>query len=649
MRIHDFNLYIGKTSEKPPQRQYGDIFIDEEGNKIFIYGKDKRPTEYGGNGTIPINNSPLGSLSRSKGGQLKNDNETGFKIIGGFYYPRKSMNPDWVSEMVRTDISEEDRLKWSDIEDDLDQLVSEGVNTVRVVIQYNLTTFDTNPLVDDSFNVDVSKEAVILSFLNRCRQKGLYVFTQTNFGYEGELSEVDINEMSLYNNSTGVGQEALRFNAHIDWMTSIINNYSDVVICHKIFNEPDGFGTWANYNDAVTILRFLGKIKERFISGAPNVPYIVNAVTHVNFNNRFNGAVEGEQSLYEISDWAVFNSYYWADNGFFNYTHYRRQFEFMVNNNYLNKPLLMTEFGWPSDYEGQDYTDEENQDESFVPANGQFDRPIGNNTLMPHTQESQDKAVKEAVFFSEENDAIGVMCWSLYKHVDRLGLGKPSFFQDSFGLIGADGSTENKSFKYLVNAFGNKFNSDEEAPFSITGGSVFGGAHINGDQGFEPNDVPAGVFIPVGGGFVSNPLNLKSPFKLNAVVRQTSLPSDNGIVIGVEFENFETLQFRFEDFSNRWRLFRVNSQGDNELAATPEQTGAEEFDFGTEDRLITIDFSSQYLNLYVDGVKQNFFEEGEVEGYNYSVLDQTALLSNYKLICNATTSDVELKEVYYSK
>lgn len=359
----------------------------------------------------------FGDLERDSNNNLTIKNPTDFKIKGGFYYPRKSMNPDWVSELVRTDIPVNDRLTFTDIENDLDLLIQNSINTVRVVIQYNLTTFGTNPLFDNSFNVDTVKQSVITQFLDLCRSKGIKVLTQTNFGFEGELSAGDLLEIENYNNSTDLeSNDSKRFNDHIDWLTGIISSYSDVIIAHKMFNEPDGFGTWSNSDTAVSILTFLGKIKKRFVFGYSNIPYIVNAVTHVNFNLRFLGANENEQSLYEISDFAAFNSYYWADNGFFEFTHYRRQFEFMNSNNYLNKPLIMMEFGYPSDYDGQDYIDDLNQDESFVPANGQFDRPIGNNTFMPHTQESQDRATKEAVFFGEKYDAIGLLCWSLFKH-----------------------------------------------------------------------------------------------------------------------------------------------------------------------------------------------------------------------------------------
>jgi hypothetical protein len=607
----------------------------------------------GGNGSngVAILNSVFGDLSRNKDNELIIKDKTDFVLRGGFYYPRKSINPDWISELVRTDIPENDRLTFQDIESDLDLLVDNDLNTIRIVIQYNLTTFGTNPLFDTSFNVDTEKENVLNQFINLCNNKGLKVVTQSNFGYEGELSASDLTEIENYINSNDENaNESLRFNSHIDWITSLISSNTGTIIAHKIFNEPDGFGTWSNPETATNVLRFLAKIKQRFISGYSNIPYIVNAVNHVNFNVRFPSSLENEQSLYEISDFAAFNSYYWADNGYFNFVHYRRQFQYMTDNNYLDKPLIMMEFGYPSDYDGQDYIDESNQDESFVPANGQFDRPLDNNSFMPHTQESQDRAAKEAVFFGEKFNAIGLLCWSLFKHEDRLNLGKPSFFQDSFGFIGSDGDTSNTSLKMLSKFNNTKFDSNNIAPFSITKGSVFGSAHINGDAGFSTGDVPAGVQIPIGSGYKSEVLNLKTPYKINLVVSQETQPIDNGIVVGLEFSQNESfvksLQFRFEDFTNRWRLFELDSNGENEIAATIDRTGDINFDFGTVKKVLTIDLSNNSLKFFVDGVEQSFLNGGN--SYNYSLFGDLTQ-RDIKIICNSTTSDVKLYEAYYTK
>lgn len=583
---------------------------------------------------ITVPNSKLGTLSRDSNNKLVNSNPTNFKLIGGFYYPRKAVNPDWFSEMVRTDIPLADRLSWEDIETDLDQLSTNNINTLRIVIQYNLTTFGTSPLVDTNLNIDPNKEAVLIGFLDRCRAREICVFTQTNFGFEGALSAADLTEIQDYINSTNdIDLEARRFNDHIDWLTNIITSYSDVIIVNKTFNEPDGFGTWSNFDDAVLILKFLSKIKKRFIEGYPNIPYIVNAVTDVNFNCRFPEAPEGIQSIYEVSDWAVFNSYYWADSGFFEFTHYRRQFERMILNNFDNKPLLLTEFGWPSNYDGQGVGEE-----SFIPENGQFDRPIGNNTLMPHTQENQDRGIKEGVFFSEQNSAVGAMCWSLYQHENRNN--DPNFFQDSFGLINSNG-TLTTAFKQLKRAFTSKFDDDGIAPFSITSGVAFGGAHINGDQGFNVNDTPAGVYIPIAGGYRSPVLNLKTPFYLSSRVLQTTQPSDNGVSLGINFVNNGSFFVQFEDFSNRWRLFLDNT----EVAATLD-VGS---DFGLVEKKLTFSLATRFLEFYVDGVKQDFFDISDnITPYELQ-LNQIWYQADMELTCNASTADVKLIEVFYEE
>lgn len=570
---------------------------------------------------------------RNSIGVLKS-NPINFKIVGGFYYPRKAINPDWISEILRTDIPENQRLKMQDIEDDLDLLISNNINTIRVVIQYNLTTFETEPLFDSNFNINQDKNNIIVDFLSICKNKGIKVFTQTNFGYEGQLYPQDINEMQNYVDSEiEDSTESRRFNDHIDWMCNLINSFKNTIILHKTFNEPDGFGTWSNPDSVNTVLRFLYKTKQRFIKNSPHIPYLINAVDHVNFNLRFPELPKGMQSIYEISDWAVFNSYYWADNGSFEFVTYKRQWDFMMDNNFDNKPIMMSEFGFPSNYENQSPGEE-----SFVPENGQFDRPQGLRPLTPHNENSQERGIKEGVFYSEQNNAAGVMCWSLFQHINENS--DPNFFQDSFGLIASDASIT-PSFNQLKRSFKDEYSDDGIRPFSLLGGSVFNGAHINGfdngsGQGFIPEDSPAGVYMPENSGYISSVLDIRTPFILSCVLKQTLLPLDNGVSIGIDFVNNGNIRVQFEDFSNRYRLFIDGV----EVAAT-DDIG---YDFGLEERTISFDLSSRFLDIYVDGVKLNFMFDSN--SYNLSI-NQIWYQSDKKIICNGTTSPVNLIEAYY--
>lgn len=127
-------------------------------------------------------------------------------------------------------------------------------------------------------------------------------------------------------------------------------------------------------------------------------------------------------------------------------------------------------------------------------------------------------------------------------------------------------------------------------------------------------------------------------------MNQVVQPADNGVVIGLEFVNYSTVQFRFEDFTNRWRMFIDNV----EVAATADQTGNVLFDFGITNRKLTIDLSNNNLKFFVDDVEQTFFDVSTSNEYNYSLSGSISSIADIKLICNATTSDVKLREVFYT-
>lgn len=552
-------------------------------------------------------------------------------LVGGFYYPRMSPNPDWVSAMVRTDTV--DVVTQADIDTDLDYLQTHNINTIRIVIQYNLTTYRTNPLVDGSFNHDVNKTNAIRALIQSAKDRGIKVMTQTNFGYEGALSAGDLSEMQDY--VDGVNED--RFNTHIAWMGDIFREFPETIIAHKMFNEPDGFGVWADYDQALTVLKFLRKLKETFVAEFNEIPYTVNAVDHVNFNLRFSEMPIGFQSIYDLSDWAMFNSYYWADNGSFAFVSYKRQWDYMVDNNYDNKPLIMSECGFPSDYDGQGVGEA-----SFVPENGQFDRPQGSYPKTPHNQESQNRAIREAVFYSEQNNAIGILCWSLFKHNDRFS--DPNFFQDSFGVIDANG-VGTTAFFDLKRAFSQEFSDEYIKPLSITSGTGSVGTEINGRVAPTANAVMAGVYIPTGDNWQSENFNLKTPYILNVRTAQLTQPADNGIAIALNFaDGKKVYQFRYEDFSNRWRFFEDGT----EVAATADASGDSALDYGTDERLISFDFSGRAFKFLFDDVEQSFLDISDnTTPYNIN-LAQTTLQDRLKIEVNATTADVEVREAYLS-
>jgi hypothetical protein len=232
------------------------------------------------------------------------------------------------------------------------------------------------------------------------------------------------------------------------------------------------------------------------------------------------------------------------------------------------------------------------------------------------------------------------MCWSLFQHINENS--DPNFFQDSFGLISSDGSLT-RSFNQLKRSFKNQYSEEGLRPFSLLGGTVFNGAHINGfdngsGQGFIPEDSPAGVYMPQGSGYISSNLDLRTPFILSCVVKQTILPADNGVSIGIDFVNNGNVRVQFEDFSNRYRLF-INGV---EVAATLD-VGS---DFGLSEKTISFNLSSRFLDIYVDGVKLDFISVSDSSPYSLSI-NQIWYQADKKIICNGTTSPVNLIEVYY--
>ena len=555
------------------------------------------------------------------------------------YWPRLSPNMDWWKEL---DLG---NFTWTDVANDLDQIKSElGVNAVRVFTYYDHQFRQTGTLgwTDGLGNHNPVRLAQLQQFIELAKAKDLDVII-TMYQLLPALMPAD--------NWNFLENDIAHYSSFHTWLLNGIKNYSNIT-CYNLINEPDGHGVFADASLGSRVLTFLNILKKIGKTIAPNFKCIVNTTTHDNSFRRFPNAPADAISVYDLTDVLAQNSFRWADTGEWSGTNFQTQLAYLNAQNILQKPLLMTECGFPANYAqqgvvgypvinengtptGGNYTATE---ESIVPQGNIFDRPFGVITGMAHNQNNQAKSVGEAVACAERYDLDGIGAWSAYDHSHPTA---PYVYRDPFGLIDKDGVVlpAGKIFKYALTE---KFPYDLKHKLSLSSGTVGGDARINGLGGYNTTDLlkntPNGVYLGSGGSYWDSgdlAVGFPSKIQLDFTIREAYVHQEPMIVSIITAE--KQLDFRYKVYTvNSWqRINATNGDVDRGWASNSPI-------LGVGNHSIVIDMSTTDLSptITIDGVLLNYTASG-IEPF-----DLWMLASGFRVIVrNNSEVAIDLEEM----
>lgn len=508
----------------------------------------------------------------------------GERYKGAMYWPKMATTPDWWPAYRRGVITDED------IREDLSRIHDElGVNTIRVFVFYDLEYRKSGELdfTDGNGNKSEAMLAKLSDFIDIADEEGLDVIPSL-------FQEMESSDATQFGVGTTLVDNLTYHKEYVNWLSTMIST-KDNVPAIIIINEPDGFGAWANNTRAENILTWLREIKTEINSVLPDMSVWVNTSTHDNVFRDFSGAPSGSQSIYEITDVVAFNSFLWADNGYWEYSVPPITFQYVLNNNTDNKPVILMEFGHPS----------HDDDDGIILSGGFWDKPVGSKPTTPSTEAMQKKAVGEFTYWTEKKYFDGASVWSALDH-------PTSVYRDPFGLIDDADDLGKPAAAYFKRMFTGKFDENGEVPISLLDGTVSDGT-VNGVDG--TTDVPAGVyFLPDEHGiYTSNVLPYKLPLGIKLDMQQSDVTSSDGIEFGWDLRSAgvnKPIRIIRDEAEKKWTLSIDNTI----VAASVDDSDA---GIGTdiftvyliidEDGLITFKYNDQSVILYdvISDVRQS--------------------------------------------
>jgi len=551
------------------------------------------------------------------------------KVKGVMYWPRKSPFMDWWRELKIGTIN------WADVDADIAQMKSVlGINTIRVFTYYDyeyrkrwqelMTQGQTESAAKASaltthfgwttgdgvtFNQNYLDN--LSMFIDKCAAENINVTVTMFQGLPALLATDDWSFLE---------SDYQKYENFLTWMFNMLVTKNNVKIVNLI-NEPDGYGVWDDSDLAGRVLTFLSKLKTKAKQIAPDIKILVNTTTHDNAFKVFPSAPVGYTSVYELTDILAQNTFLWADTGYWSGQNYRTQCEFMRRQNVLNKPILLTECGFPAHYAQQDVAGSPklNEDgsaaggnatvteESIVPQGGIFDRPKGVVTGLAHTPENQARSVQEGLYWAELYNFMGGLVWSAYDHANP----EVSYvYRDAFGVIDKDGSPR-PAANVLKYSFSNMYTGAGLKALSLAQGSVTSGqgSRINGLNPFNsaaPEDnTPAGIYIApalVNGTTIpqtwtSDELTVRPPMRLRfSLTQRVTNTANQPLIIRVQGTG-KNIDYRFKLYGRNTFQRLDSTSGDVDLGWAPDNIV---WNVGTAN-IIEIDFTTTTPQLYVNG------------------------------------------------
>lgn len=480
-------------------------------------------------------------------------NEMPYPMKGAMYWPSSATEPSWWPEWISGSITD------SDIEADLDLLVVTRSNTVRVFIPYR------NPnswgFTDGAGGHDGTALVYFVRFVEIAKSKGLFV-VPTIF-QEMEVTEDGGFPIPRYPEEPGkdiLNKNRGRHEDFIRWFMEGVRELENVPVV-IVKNEPDGKGAWDSEYARHTIMSWLVDMYAVAKEVAPNIRLSSVAAAHTNlFKESLNQPV-GEQSIYDIADVAMWNSFRWSDNGDWEYQIPENWLQFVVNRNVQNKPLVLSEFGWPSHYD----------ETGVIPSNQEFDKPLGWRPNTPCDEDTQKRAYAETIawiemFTAQERGLHGALAWSLIDKPTPEPTSPTTYYRDPFAMFN-DNRTPREAVEWFTRLYTNNFTKSGRLWQPIA--RAEGNALINGVY-------PHGTIGPPAGALIEEEKELyvqaiaRIPIGIEYELEFLKIPTSNGVALINNISGGKQIHVRREEYSNRWRLFYDNEEV---AASTPESPG----------------------------------------------------------------------------
>lgn len=536
----------------------------------------------------------------------------GEQIKGVMYWPKEAVTPDWWPAYEDGTITDaEITAELQNIKETL------GINTVRVFLYYDLE-YRKNSVIgftDGAGTENAAMLAKVSRFIDLAAAEGIDVIPSL-------FQEMESFDPEDFGTGTTLADNLTYHQEYAAWLGEMFAT-KDNIPAILIMNEPDGFGAWADNARAAKILTWLRAIKTTLEAEVGDIPIWVNATTHDNVVKTIAGAPVGSTTIYSVSDAYAFNSFLWADNGYWEYTIPPVFFDYAHTNNPEDKPVVLTEFGQPSHYD----------DDGLVIANEFWNNPLGSRPTTPSTEATQKQAILEFSYWLEQKRIDGALAWSALDHPVDV-------YRDPFGLIDID-DTGKEAAPLFKRLFSGRFDANGEAPLSLMQGSSTGDSTINGVDG--TTDLPAGLEVAAGESYTSEVLPYKLPLGTKLFLTQGTRPTSGGPSVSYLLRSGavrKTLTLARDEARKRWTI----SVDGSLVAATEDNVdaGLSTSNFSLELRVA----ESGGLSVLVDGTTVSLFETSGSDATDTSYTDTlstTELKADVILqIAAAATQDLEV-------
>ena len=562
-------------------------------------------------------------------------------LIKGLYYvPRKSVDNFWLTNYLNGTLSDGDL-----VEDFTTMKTLCGINTIRIFIFYDIeyrkaVMYNISVL---GMSQSVAEQTATTNLVGLTNGNGVYneaLFTKLSHfidlaGQNGlDVIPTLFQELSALRATDDWTFLESKLSYFKDFTTKIVTIFaSKPNVKHVMLkNEPDGYGVWDNYSLASRVLTFLYELKQSALSVSHRLKYIVNSVTHDNIYKKYPNTICN--SIYSLTDVVCVNSFLHTDTGFWSGISYRTQFDYIKNNNYLNKDIIMTECGFPTDYVNQrvvgEYDIDGNlssvTDDSTIPINdGIFDRPVGRTGGITHSEQHQYEAISEAIYWVTKYKLKGFLVWSAFQHPSN-GI------QDSFSVINYD-NTPKLACDVIKNAYYKKINDTFGNRVSLQQGSITGSGKISGLTPYDVNNVGMnvvnGIRVESSSNWISETLLYDYPFsyKLNLKYRSNV---DEPFTVGI-VTNETSFQLRYKKYDKNG--FELYDLGNNVSIGWSQALNiARNVNFD-----LTIELKGNSPIIYYNGTVLNFGATMDIKPYQ---------LNNIRLQIFGIQSPIEFNSLY---
>lgn len=249
-----------------------------------------------------------------------------------------------------------------------------GLNAVRVLLPYDLSTRDGEGVVDSRV-------------IDRLRQVAQIA---------GDLDmRLIVALFDFYEEFPAAGTRAWR--ANVEYARTLIANFAgdDRIIAWDIHNEPDHYELWAKQGRQDLVLDWMGRMADEVRAAAPN--HLVT-VGMGQYQNLLVAGPDGRRPI-DYSDLISVHIYNAADAA--------RQLDELRRA--TGKPILLEEFGWPT----------------------------GPECAVRAYTEAQQEAVYRATLDAARGRTVGVMAWTL-RDYDAAPSLRWSTREDHYGLFRPD-------------------------------------------------------------------------------------------------------------------------------------------------------------------------------------------------------------------